>query len=209
MNVVEESSLKWPDSYERTRVRDRKTANSWRKTMRQSVELLATELKRMGATEVLITYNVLDKARQDPGVSVWFSRTPTGNYEWQDALGIDNPAPTIAEIDAAFKKRALPHHPDKNLPGADPELFKQLNLHRAAAIAWVRGDDKKELEFCIPCDKYEEQRWNITAIRLAIAAFRSLDRVGIPGMLERSFRGFRAALPAQASSEVKHEPVGA
>lgn len=173
--------------------------------MREQIKLLTAELQRMGASEVLITYHQSDKANQDTGVAVYFSRGEADKFGWQDALEIDNPAPTVAEIDAAFKAKAMPHHPDR---GGDIKIFQQLNEHRRAAIAWVRGEHTKEHELVIACDKFKEQRWNAAAIRMAVHAFRQLDRVGIPNILERTFRGLRTALPAQAS-EVKHEPVGA
>lgn len=181
--------------------------------MRDQIKMLAVELQRMDATEVLITYHQDSRAHQDVGVAVYFSRGASDKFGWQDALEIENPAPTIAEIDAAFRKKAMPHHPDKvaqNPGSGDPEIFIQLQKHRAAAIAWIRGEHTKEHELVIACDKFKEQRWNIAAIRLAIHAFRQLDRVGIPNILERTFRGLRTALPAHASgSEVTREPVSA
>jgi hypothetical protein len=206
MNVSEESTLKWPDGWTRTRIQDRKPQTAWKKSMRDQIKMLTIELQRMGATDALVTYHQTDKANQDPGIAVYFSRGVTDKFGWQDALEIDNPAPTVAEIDAAFKVKAMPHHPDR---GGDIKIFQQLNEHRRAAIAWIRGEHTKEHELVIACDKYKEQRWNVAAIRLAVHAFRQLDRVGIPNILERTFRGLRAALPAQASSEVKHEPISA
>jgi hypothetical protein len=197
LESTEQSPLKWPDGWERTRIKDRKSQSSWKKTRLQYTDTLVKELQRLGATDVLVTFNKVDL--QDPGVAVYFSRTPSGQFDWQDALEIDNPAPTINEIDEAFKKKALPYHPDRD--GGDGEIFKVLTQHRKAAIAWAKGEHNKEHEFVIACDKYSEIRMNLAAIRMAVTALRQLERVGVSSILERTFRGFRMALPMKGTED--------
>jgi hypothetical protein len=203
MQVETLDILKWPEGWERTRIDARKPQGAWKKTTLQAREALLKELERNKATSVLISLNAADPLR-DPAVAVYFSRHLSEDYSWQDALEIDNPAPTLDEIDAAFRKKAMTCHPDR-FPD-DPEKLKQFEAyqkHRKNAKAWVLGTHTSEHEFVIPCDKFKEQRMNMTAIRLALAAFRQLERVGVPSILERTFRGFRTALPAHASSVEK------
>lgn len=195
MTNDELSPLKWPEGWERTRIPDRKHQTAWKKPFRAYSESVIKELARMGVTASLISYNRANE-RQDPGVAVYFSRQKSGNFGWQDAFGIDSPLPTLAEIDEAFKRLALPYHPDR---GGDEEIFKKYNEHRRNAIAWVNGTHQAEHEYVIACDKYTEPRWNLAALRQAFAAIRVLDRVGVSSVLERTFQGFRTALPARAS----------
>lgn len=187
------NELKWPDGWERTRIQDRKLANGWKKSLKEYEAVLAKELKRLGVVETLITYNTAPNDRLDPGCAVYFSRQKRPDYAWQSALGLDTPIPTLAQIDSAYRERAMKHHPDR---GGDVEMFRQLSKHRDDAKAWILGTQHVEHEYVIPCDRFNEVRLNLNAVRLAMAAMRQLDRVGIPGMLERSFRGMRTALPA-------------
>ncbi len=199
--------LKWPDGWTRTLIGVRKSAAGWKKSTPIYVDLLTKELGRMGVADLLITYNPSPSDRQDPGVAVYFSLGGRDDYSWQTALGLDTPAPTIQQIEQAYRALAMQHHPDR---GGDIETFKALTRHRDNAKRWVQGIDLKEHEFVIPCDKFNEVRLNIAAIKKAATAMRALDSVGIPGMLERSFRGFRTALTAGASTkEANEQPVTA
>jgi hypothetical protein len=200
INVVEKSQLKWPDGWERTPIGNRQKQGGWRRTFRQYRDLLVKELERLGVSDVLITFNPSPSDRQDPGVAVYFSKPMAEDYSWQLALGIDSPAPTLEEIEAAFKRRAKTCHPDV---GGDVEIYKRLTEHRARARAWVLGTHNAEHEYAIPCDRFEETRLNLAGVRLAVSALRNLERVGVPGLLERSFRGLKTALPAH-ESEVEH-----
>jgi hypothetical protein len=158
---------------------------------------------------VTISRNTGDRERLDPGVAVWFSLAPQQDFSWQSGLRLDNPAPSLDEIDAAYRRLAQKHHPDAvaNGSGGDVEVFQKLSEYRKQARSWVLGENTAKLEHSIPCDKFTEVRLNLAAIRLALAAFRQLERVGIPAILERVMdRAFKTALPAQAS-EVVHEPV--
>lgn len=191
--------LKWPDGWTRTLIQNRRSNSGWKKNTAGYIDLLGKELTRMGVTEVQVTFNPSPSDRQDPGVAVFFSLGGRDDYSWQTALGLDTPAPTMAQIDDAYRKLAMQHHPDR---GGDIETFKALTRHRDNARAWVSGTHKNDHEYVIPCDRFDEVRLNLAAIKKAVTAMRALDSVGIPGMLERSFRGFRTALMAgPATSE--------
>jgi hypothetical protein len=191
IRVEEKEPLKWARDWARTPIADRRQMRAWKKQYSYYREALVRELKRLGATEVLITLNFGDAARRDPGVTVYFSKPKKEDFSWQVALSIDNPAPTISEIDEAYKRKAMVHHPDR---GGDIEIFRQLKQHRDNAVAWIKDAARDEHEYALPCDRFAEPRWNINALRLGIAALRKLEDFGLPGMLERSFKGFRVAI---------------
>lgn len=200
VRVNEQSPLKWADGWDHTPIGDRRDMKAWKKPFNYYRDALVQQLSRLGASEVMISFNQGEDARRDPGVTVYFSKPMKADYSWQMGLGIDNPAPTLAEIDEAYRAKALKHHPDR---GGDVEIFKRLGKWREQAKAWVMGKSGDH-EFALPCDRFKEPRWNLNALRLGIAALRRLEEYGLPGMLERTFRGFRVALPAQASSEESH-----
>lgn len=204
MELSEKNPLKWPDGWERTRIQDRQDRGGWKKTFKQYRDALAKEMGRMAVTETLVTFNLPGQDRMDCGVAVYFSKGQAQTFEWQDALGITTPAPTLEEIDAAYRKKAMQHHPDR---GGDIEIFKAMTKHRDHARAWVLGTERQEHEFVIACDRFSETRLNLAAIRLAIASLRTLERVGVSSILERTFRGFKTALPAHAGQEVGSAPT--
>src|SRR5208283_4345059 len=104
------------------------------------------------------------------------------------------PVPTLAQINDAFQKKALACHPDRNPNDpAKAELFVRLTNHRQHAIDWVKGTQQRQHEYVIACDKYEEVRLNLMALRSAVAAFRTIERVGVPGILEHTLAGFKTA----------------
>jgi hypothetical protein len=195
-DVVEETRLRWPDGWERTRIQDRKPNSQWRGTRDKYRDTLVRELDLMGATAVLISRS--SDERLDPGVAVWFS-LKKADFSWQAGLGLDSPAPTLDEIDSAFRDRARRCHPD-NPDGGDIEMFKRLGDYRKHARAWILGKHDERHEYVVPCDRFSESRLNLAALRLAFAAFRSLERVGVPAILERTLdRAFKTALPMNAS----------
>jgi len=201
IDVSEETTLHWPDGWERTRIQDRKPQSAWKKPLTGYRDALVKELERMGATSIMISRS--GSERLDPGVAVWFSLKKE-DFSWQDGLGIESPAPTLDEIESAFKAKAMKHHPDR---GGDIEIFKKMGEHRKNARAWVLGTHTERHEYVVPCDRFNETRLNLAALRLAFAAFRSLERVGVPAILERTLdRAFKTALPAHASGG-SHEPA--
>jgi len=186
--------LQWPEGWPRTSLSDREARPAWKKTERQAIEALELELKRFGAIAPVISRRDPQDFRTapDPSIAVWFSRKrEEEDFSWQTALGIDNPAPTIDEIEAAFKRKALPYHPDK---GGDIETWHALDKHKKNAIAYVNQMSGKSRDFCIPCDTFKESRWNINAIRMTVHSLRQMERDGTSGLLERAMKGF-AALP--------------
>jgi len=106
-------------------------------------------------------------------------------------LRIDNPAPSIEEIESAFRRLAAPYHPDK---GGDIETWHALDKHKKNALAYVNRLSGASRDFVIPCDNFKEARWNINAIRMTIHSLRQMERDGTSGLLERAMKGF-AALP--------------
>lgn len=207
IDVSDESPLKWPDGWPRTLIELRKTRPAWRKGVHEYRTTLVAELERLGATSANITFNTLDSARLDPGVAVWFSMKKTNDFEWQAGLQLNNPAPTIEEIDRAYRTLVGPHHPDRINAGSGGDLmmFKRLGEYRRQARAWVLGEQSQNFEHCIPCDTFGEVRLNLAGIRLALSYFRGLERVGVAAILERVMNSaFRASLP---SPEVKHGQV--
>jgi hypothetical protein len=193
MEHRDQQPLKWPEGWTRTLIADRKSQGAWKKPLDFYRQAVIKEMQKIGASAVTISRNPIDKERVDPGVAVWFSLKPAQDYSWQAGLHLDNPAPTLDEIDRAYRELAMKYHPDK---GGDLEMFKRIKEYRDKARAWVLGNDAPAMDNCIPCDRFVETRQNLAAIRLALAAFRQLERVGIPAILERVMdRAFKAALP--------------
>jgi hypothetical protein len=192
LRVDEKSPVQWAKGWQRTPISERRQMKVWKKPFAFYRDALVDQLRKVGATDVLITFNTGDNARLDPGVTVYFSKPRKEDFSWQLALGIENPAPTLQEIDEAYRRKAMDNHPDR---GGDVEIFRALGQHRDRAKAWVK-DTKGEHEFALPCDRFAEPRWNINALKLGIAALRRLEEYGLPGMLERSFKGFRVAIEA-------------
>lgn len=192
--VREERKIHWPDGWPRTRVNDRTNRFQWKHNREKYKAALVRELELMGATSILIT--TAENERLDPGVSVWFSRTKESE-DWQELLGIENPAPTVAEVDEAFREKAMKHHPDR---GGDVSIYQKLVAARNSAKDWIRGTHSQNHEFVMALDLYDETRLNLAGLRLAIANLRSLKRLGMPSILERTLdKAFKAALPMQAS----------
>jgi hypothetical protein len=198
LEVNEEIPLKWPDGWERTRIDLRKSQAGWKKQFKLYRESLSKELERLGAESAVISRNGPDRERLDPGIAVYFSKELKQDFTWQSALNLNSPAPTLDEIDAAYRAMAMKHHPDR---GGDVEVFRALTKHRDQARAWVLGTHQHEHQYVIACDKFNEARLNLAAIRLAIAALRQLDRVGVSSILERTFRGFRTQIAAHAGAD--------
>lgn len=57
---------------------------------------------------------------------------------WYEVLGFTTPGACVSveDVDAAYRKLALLHHPDK---GGDPEAFRRLAAARAEAYGILRG----------------------------------------------------------------------
>jgi hypothetical protein len=194
MEVLEEAKLRWPDGAERTRIKDRVGQPRWKKSWGECKKALSEELGRLGATSILITRH--ENENLDPGVAVWFSRAKQ-DFSWQQGLGLDNPAPTLDQIEEAFKVKAMKTHPDR---GGDPALFKQLCDWRLAAKAWVLGTHNHSHEYVMAIDQYDEARLNLKALQMAFFYIRRLEDVGAPAILSQTLGAFRAKLVAGSAA---------
>lgn len=200
IEVQDETPLKWPDGWPRTLIDDRQSRSQWKKSAIDYRKMVAEELQRLGATAARITSNATERARLDPGVAVWFSTGKVEDFTWQKVLQLDDPAPTLDQIDAAFRRLVANHHPDRIAAGSggDLSMFQKLREQRDKAKAWVLGTNTQSYEHCIPCDTFTEVRYNLAGIRLALSYFRGLERIGIPAILERVMnQAFRAQLTDQ------------
>jgi hypothetical protein len=150
------------------------------------------------------------RSAPDPSVTVWFSRSKADDFSWQSALGISNPAPSMDEINTAFRKLATKHHPDNIARGSggDLEIFHALSKHKDKAVAFVNRTSGLANEFVIACDKFEEARWNLAAIAHTIRSFRQMERDGTSRILEQAMEGFKPALPPRATED-SHATAGA
>lgn len=192
IEVIEEMKLRWPDGAERTRINHREGQGRWREGWRETRVRLAVELERLGATSILITRH--ENEGLDPGVAVWFSRVKQ-DFSWQQGLGFDNPAPSLSEIDAAFRDKARKFHPDNPTTG-DPEAFKKFSEWHKAAKAWVTGTHNHAHEYVMAIDQYKEARLNLKALQMAFFYIRRLEDVGAPAILTQTLGAFRAKLVA-------------
>jgi hypothetical protein len=197
--MKESFPLLWPEGWPRTRIQDREVRPAWKKTELQSIAALERELKLFGAIAPVITRRDPQDFRTapDPSIAVWFSRKKEEeDFSWQAALSIDNPAPTVDEIERAFRRVAAKYHPDNQQTG-DLETYHVFDKHKKNAIAYVNQMSGKTRDFCVPCDNFKEAKWNINAIRMTIASLRQMERDGTSGLLERAMKGF-AVLPEHA-----------
>lgn len=199
VELKEVTPLRWPEGWTRTLIGERKHQSAWKKPYSFYRDAVHQELERMGVTAIEITRNDQSKERVDPGVSVWFALKPTEDFTWQLGLQLDNPMPTLTDIDAAYRRLAQKHHPDAvaNGSGGDIAMFHKLTDFRKKARAWVLGGDVQKHDNCIPCDRFDDARQNMAAVANALRHFRGLERVGIPAILERVMQSaFKSALPA-------------
>lgn len=200
LETKSEMPLKWPEGWGRTLIAQRKSRSAWKKPFSFYSESAIKELERIGVTAATISRNRAgEEERRDPGVAVWFSLKPSEDFSWQAGLHLDNPAPTLDEIDKAYRGLIGKHHPDQvaNGSGGDVQMFHRLTEYRKKARAWVLGTNAPVMDNCIPCDRFLDQRQNIAAISSALRHFRGLELVGIPAILERVMdRAFKTALPA-------------
>jgi len=202
VKVEDRRPLKWPDGQVRTLIDRRARRPAWKKTFLQYRDRLVQQLGRLGISEALITYNPSPSDEQDPGVAVYFSKPRARDFSWQVGLGIDSPMPTVEQIDRAFHAKALKHHPDKVAGGSggDIKLYYQYDAYKRQALDWVQGRQKTEHEYVMACDRCTEPKWNLEAVRRMLMAVAVMDEFGNPGTLERTFKGFKTALPVHAST---------
>jgi hypothetical protein len=201
--------LVWPEGWPRTLIKDRETRTAWKKTENQALDTLETELKRFGVLSATVTRKDPHDIRTspDPSVAIHFARKSEDDFSWQGALGISNPAPTIEEIESAFRRLASQHHPDR---GGDIETFHALSRHKKSALSYVNRLSGSSYDYVIACDKFKEARWNITAICHTIHSLRQMERDGTSRLLERAMQGFTAipeSIPSREAFNVKSGSV--
>jgi hypothetical protein len=196
-----EATLRWPDGWPRTLIEHRESRSAWKKPIMEYQKAITKELIAMKVTAAAITFN--PASSRDPGVAVWYSLESAEDVSWQIGLQIDSPAPTLDEIDSAFKRLAIKCHPDThpNDPSA-LEMFKKVNGFRDAARAYILGTAAPKLENCIPMDRFVEIKQNLAGVRLFLSYVRGMERLGGPAVVKRIMeRTFRTALTAGRSSE--------
>jgi hypothetical protein len=183
--------LQWPEGWPRTFLGDREERKGWKKTERQAIADLESELKRFDAISSVITRKDPSDIRgaNDPSVAVYFSRkSKREDFSWQRVLQLDNPAPSIEEINTAYRKLVAPYHPDQ---GGDANLFKELTKHKDNAVRYAKRMSGATHDHVIAADKYTEVRWNIFAISNTVYSFRQMERDGTSVLLERTLQGFK------------------
>lgn len=183
--------LRWPEGQKRTRINQREKRGQWKKPLSHYLKELEAELGKLNAVGVVIMGDQIAE-KIDPGVAVYFSLPPVdATGDWQEVLGIDNPKPSEAEIDARFKELRVRYSPDNRQTG-NIEYYLRCEAAAREAKAWATGNFGKKHERCIPCDRYNEVRLNVKAIQYTINRLRGIQDFGSPGFLDRAFSGFAA-----------------
>lgn len=205
--IKETFPLAWPDGWPRTRPQDQKAQAAWKRTATQYRDALEKELDRMEAPSFIISSNVQISERGsmvkgleplDKGVAVYFSRKEKEDFSWQDVFNIHDPAPTMAQVNDAYRPLAAKYHPDNERTG-DRSMFEAITRHRDNARRWINRKTEQDFSHVIACDTFKEVRLNMAAIVGTIQAIRKIERCGTSAMLERAFQGF-AQLTANAES---------
>jgi len=201
VEVEDRYPLRWPDGYPRTLLNNRKANGSWQKSFSDYRDAVIEELDRMKVSSATITRNELALEDKDPGVAIWYSMKAGGDYDWQVGLGIDNPVPTLEDVDRAYKVLAMKYHPDRNPDRPDyVELFKQAGVWREKAKAYVLGSAVLQQDNCLAFDQFKTAKMNLAAALSALRHFRGLERLGMPFIVSRIMtHAFKTALPEKAT----------
>jgi hypothetical protein len=78
-------------------------------------------------------------------------------------------------------------------------MFKRCGEARKRARDWVKGTHSDRHEYVMALDRYATAKANMAGLWRAFANFRSLQRLGMPSILERVLdKAFKAALPMRA-----------
>ncbi len=194
--------LAWPSDWPRTSVKDQRSNQQWRKALGYYREDVVSELKKLKAPRFVLSTNatVLGNGSlvesslrtvRDVGVAVYFERPYVEDFKWMTTLMLTG-VPTEAAIDDAFKRLALPHHPDR---GGDAKLFGVYSEARELGKKWARRTEQPP-NLVIACDTFNDVRLNLAAIALSLRAIRQLERCGTSQLLERTFQSMVTLLTA-------------
>lgn len=180
--------LDWPSDWPRTSVKDQRGNSQWRKTLDYYRSEIVDELKKLKAPRSIVSLNEQSTSR-DVGVAVYFERPHVEDFKWMTTLMLGG-VPTEADIDDAFRRLALPHHPDR---GGDAKLFGVYSEARELGKKWARRANNPP-NLVIACDTFNEVRLNLAAIALSLKAIRQLERCGTSQLLERTFQSMTTLL---------------
>jgi len=207
MTEIKNYPLAWPSDWPRTSIKDQRINSQWRKPLDWYRGEVVSELKSLKAKRFIVSTNlsVVDtdgrlserdaKLTHDVGVAVYFERAVVEDFKWMTTLMLVG-VPTEADIDEAFRKLALPHHPDR---GGDAKLFALYSEAKELGRRWYRRTQLPP-NLVIACDTFKEVRLNLAAIALSLKAIRQLERCGTSQLLERTFQSMTTLLP-QAAGE--------
>lgn len=202
--------LAWPAEYIRTQIDNRNKTGKWKKTTLQYLAEVDKELAKDGAVSITVSTNVDPvnfgnedlverNERRDPGVAIYFAIPPEEDFSWQRTLGINDPNPSVEEINKAFREMAKQYHTDVQ-GGGNMQMFQLLNDAKKAATAWVTGDYGAERSHVIACDAWMTIRWNLKAIAVMLSSIRRAKATGATGLIERMYAQMKA-LPSEAGGE--------
>lgn len=205
MSEIKSHPLAWPVGWPRTSVKDQKSNQQWKKALDWYRREVVDELKKLKAPRWIISTNapvangVLSelgaKAARDMGVAVYFERPIVDDFKWMNTLMLTG-VPTDEDIDTAWKRLALPHHPDR---GGDVTLFQLYTEARDTGRKWARRTTSPP-NLVIACDTFNDLRLNLCAIALSLKAIRQLERCGTSQLLERTFQSMITLLPSEAGA---------
>lgn len=193
--------LAWPADWPRTSIKDQRGNSQWKKPLDWYRGEVASELKSLKAKRFIVSTNLhvvdsdgrlnMNDARttHDVGVAVYFARTVVEDFKWMTTLMLTG-VPTEDDIDVAFKRLALPHHPDR---GGDSKLFALYSEAKELGKRWFRRTQQPP-NLVIACDTFNEVRLNLAAIALSLKAIRQLERCGTSQLLERTFQSMTTLL---------------
>jgi hypothetical protein len=200
--------LSWPSDWPRTSIKDQKPNQQWKKSLEYYRRQVVDELKRMKAPQSVISTHVqpdfsgkladaMARAVRDAGVAVYFDRPHVEDFKWMNTLMLTG-VPTEDEIEAQWRKLALPHHPDR---GGDLSVFQAFTEARDAGRKWARRLQQPP-SLVIACDTFNDVRLNLAAIALSLKAIRQLERCGTSQLLERTFKGLEMLAATAGPSAV-------
>lgn len=184
--------LQWPPDWPRTSIKDQRGNSQWKKSKDWYHGEVKDELGRMKAPRFIVSLNAGSSSR-DVGVAVYFERPAVEDFKWMTTLMLTG-VPTESDIDDAFRRFALPHHPDR---GGDAKLFALYSEAKELGRKWFRRTQQPP-NLVIACDTFNDVRLNLCSIALSLKAIRQLERCGTSQLLERTFQSMTTLLTAEA-----------